>query len=115
MTPEEMCERTMQFALRSIRVAESLPKTVAAKNASLQLVRCSCSVAANYRSAQRARSRADFSNKIGIVIEEADETGFWLELAVRGKFVSEKRVAALRSEAGELVAIFTAMRKTARQ
>ncbi len=114
MTSEEMCERTMVFALRAMRLAEALPKTAAGRNTAAQLTRCACSVAANYRAAQRARSRADFANKIGIVLEEADEASFWLELIVRGALLPEKRLAALRTEAQELVAIVATMRKTSR-
>lgn len=95
-----------------MRLADALPKSMAGKNAAGQLIRCSCSVAANYRAAQRARSKADFANKIGIVLEEADETFFWLELIVRGKMLTEKQVSALSAEANELVSIFTTMRKT---
>ena len=112
MTPKEMCERTMLFALRSIRLAENLPKNYAGRNAGGQLVRCATSVAANYRATQRARSRPDFSNKIGIVLEETDEAAFWFELIVRGDLLPKKQVAELQAEAEELTSIFAAMRKT---
>jgi four helix bundle protein len=71
-------------------------------------------VAANYRAALRAKSRADFVNKITIVLEEADETAFWLELLERGGLMSAKKLTALRNEADELVKIFSATRRTAR-
>ena len=105
----------MEFALRVIRMAESLPKTVAARNAANQIVRSACSVAANYRAAQRAKSRADFSNKIAIVLEEADEPAFWIELIERAKFLPAARLADLKREAEELVKIFATMRRSARQ
>ncbi|RKX35041.1 MAG: four helix bundle protein [Verrucomicrobia bacterium] len=114
MTPEEMCERTMQFALRSMRLAEKLPKSFAGNNAGGQLVRCASSVAANYRATQRARSRADFTNKIGIVLEEADEALFWLELIIRGELLPVERVADLRTEAEELTSVFATMKTTLR-
>ena len=115
MNPAEMCERTMAFALRVIRMAESLPKSPAARNVAGQVVRSACSVAANYRSAQRAKSRPDFANKIAIVLEEADETEFWIELAIRAQFLPETRLAELKGEAGELVRIFSVMRRSAKK
>jgi four helix bundle protein len=115
MTPAEMSERTMKLALRVMRMAESLPRTPAGRNAAGQIVRCACSVAANYRAAQRAKSRADFNHKIAIVLEEADETAFWLELIGRAAFLSESRLKELSHEADELVRIFSAMRRTGRQ
>lgn len=114
MTPEEMCERTMQFALRAMRLVDELPGTTAGRNAGDQLVRSSSSVASNYRASQRARSHPDFTNKIGIVLEEADESGFWLELIERGNLLPAKRLKSLQVEADELTAIFVTMRKTAR-
>lgn len=71
-------------------------------------------MAANYRAALRGKSRADFINKITIVLEEADETEFWIEIARRRALISEKRVAALQAEAVELTKIFNATRVTAR-
>ena len=115
MTPSEMNERTMAFALRVMRLAESLPKTVAGRNIASQIVRSACSVAANYRAAQRSKSRADFSNKVAIVLEEADETLFWIELTDRAKLLPSSRLIELTREAEELVKIFASMRRTARQ
>ena len=115
MTPAEMNERAMAFALRVMRLAESLPKTAAARNIATQVVRSACSVAANYRAAQRAKSRAEFSNKVAIVLEEADETAFWIELTERAELLPAARLAELRREAEELVKIFATMRRTARQ
>ncbi|MEZ5276997.1 MAG: four helix bundle protein [Opitutaceae bacterium] len=109
-----MCERTMQFALRVMRLVDELPGTPAGRNVGGQLVRSSSSVASNYRAAQRARSHADFSNKIGIVLEEADESGFWLELIERGSLLPAERLKSLQLEADELTAIFVSMKKTAR-
>ena len=110
-----MCERTMMFALRVMRMAESLPKTPAARNVAGQIVRSACSVAANYRAAQRAKSRADFANKIAIVLEKADETEFWIELTARADFLPSGRLTELKREAGELVRIFSAMRRSAKK
>lgn len=115
MTPAEMCERTMVFALRCAEMAESLPTRAAALNAGKQVIRASASVAANYRATQRGKSRADFANKVAIVLEEADETGFWLEYIERGGYVTAARLKLLRAEAEELVRIFATMLATARR
>ena len=115
MTPAELSERAMVFALRVMRMAESLPRTAAARNVSSQIVRSACSVAANYRAAQRAKSRADFSNKIAIVLEEADETAFWIELTERARFLPPARLVQLKTEAEELVRIFATIRRSSRR
>ncbi len=81
MTNQELKERTMDFAVRVLMMVDALPKTTAGKTVGNQLARSGTSVAANYRAALRARSDADFINKITIVLEEADESGFWIELA----------------------------------
>lgn len=73
------------------------------------------SIAANYRSALRGRSRAEFAAKLGIVVEEADETQFWLELLKEGGVVAEPKIQDLLDEATELVAIFVAARQNARK
>jgi four helix bundle protein len=80
-----------------------------------QLLRSGTPVAANYRAVCRARSRAEFLSKMSIVLEEADESAFWLELLVDADLISETRLGGLRSEANELVAIFNASRNTARK
>jgi len=81
MTNQELKERTMDFAVRVLTMVDALPKTTAGKAVGNQIARSGTSVAANYRAALRAKSDADFINKITIVLEEADESGFWLELA----------------------------------
>lgn len=114
MHAQELCERTMEFALRILRLADALPKTVAGRTIAGQIARCGTSVAANYRAALRGKSRADSVNKITIVLEEADETEFWIELIERNGLLATKRVSPLRKEASELVRIFNATRSTAR-
>jgi four helix bundle protein len=114
MTNDELKRRTMDFAVRVLRMVESLPKTTAGRTVGGQVARSSTSVAANYRAALRAKSRADFINKITIVLEEADESLFWLELATESGLVTAKRLEALRGEAEELVRIFNATRQSAR-
>ena len=114
MTPEELNERLMSFALRVARMANALPRSPAARNAADQIIRSSSSAASNYRSSQRGRSRRDFSNKIGVALEEIDESAFWLEYIERGGFVTAARLVELRTEAGELTRILARIRKNTR-
>ncbi len=111
---EELKERTKAFALRIIRVIRSLPPGPEGRIIGLQLLRSGISVA-NYRAVCRARSRAEFLAKLSIVIEEADESAFWLELLVDAGLISEAKLKDLKSEANQLVAIFNASRMTARK
>jgi four helix bundle protein len=111
---EELKDRTMRFAVRVMRLAEALPKSVRGRVVAQQLCRSGTSVAANYRSALRSKSGADFANKISIVLEEADESLFWIELIAEAGLLPEERLRALASEAEELVRIFAATRRTAR-
>ena len=111
--PDELRQRTKQFALRVIGVFRALRRTEEARVLGKQLLRSATGMAANYRSACRCRSRADFISRIGITLEEADETVFWLELLVDSATVRQERVAQLLNEANELVKIFAASRITA--
>ncbi|MGA2608239.1 MAG: four helix bundle protein [Terriglobia bacterium] len=113
-SPEELRQRTKQFALRIIKLFRALPKTEEARVLGKQVLRSGTAVAANYRSACRARSRADFISKIGITVEEADETAFWLELLIDASIVRRARLENLLAEANELVRIFAASRTTAK-
>src|SRR5208282_308508 len=108
-------DRTKRFALRVIKLCDSLPKTDAGRAISRQLLRSGTSVAANYRAVGRARSQAEFVAKVGVVIEEADESVFWLELLAEAGIIPEHRLAELTAEANELVAIFVASQHTARR
>ena len=99
MTPDELRTRTKQFALRIIKLVGSLPKNIEGRAIASQLVGCGTSVAANYRAACRARSRPEFVAKMGVVLEEADETQFWLELIIEASLLSAKRVQSLLDEA----------------
>ena len=112
--PEELRERTKQFALRIVQVFRSLPRTGEGQIIGKQLLRSGTSVAANYRAACRSRSRTEFIAKIGIVAEEADETAFWIEFLSDAKVIKKERLEKLLNEAHELTAIFTASRKTAK-
>ncbi len=109
----ELKKRTKQFALRILTLTAALPKTVEARVIQNQLARAGTSVAANYRASCRARSRAEFIAKMGTVIEESDESCFWLELIIEGEMLPESKVNSLLHEANELTAIMTASRKTA--
>ena len=112
--PEQMRNRSKAFALRVIRLFRSLPYRTDTQVLGKQLLRCGTSVAANYRAVCRARSKAEFIARIGIVAEEADETVLWLELLVESGIVPQEKVEELLAEARELTAIFTASQQTAR-
>ena len=112
--PEELRARTKKFALRIIRLFRSLPRATEAQILGRQVLRSGTSVAANYRAVCRARSRPEFISKIGTVVEEADETVFWLELLVDATIVPDGRLQPLLIEANELLAIFAASQRTAK-
>ena len=115
MTPKELKDRTKRFAVDVIQLCRELPVTLDGRTVGQQLIRCGTSVAANYRASCRARSRAEFIAKLGTVEEEADESLFWLELAVDSKLVTAQRAQALLKEAEELTAIFVSSIKTAKR
>lgn len=107
-----MKKGTSEFAHRCVKAATSLPDNKLGNHISYQLVRCSTSVAANYRAVCIAHSTAAFAAKLSIVIEEADESDFWIEFAVNENLLVAKQVEPLRKEAQELCNIFIASRKT---
>lgn len=106
MNKEELKKRTKEFALRVIKLVNNLPKTQTGKVIGNQLIRSGTSVGANYRSALRARSKADFEYKLGLVEEEADESFYWLELIIESNLIPVEKVKNLMQEANELTAIF---------
>jgi four helix bundle protein len=112
--PRDLKERTTAFALGIVRLVQELPGGRVADVIGGQLLRAGTSVAANYRSARRARSRREFLAKMGIVEEEADESSFWLDLLAEAGLVPSARVLDLRHEAQQLVAITVASIRTAR-
>jgi len=112
---EQLRARTKTFALRIIRLFRSLPRSGGAQVIGKQLLRSGTSVGANYRTACRSRSRAEFVARLGIVVEEADETCYWLELLIEGDIVKAEKLSDLLKEARELTAIFTASTTTIRQ
>lgn len=114
-TPErDLKKRTKQFALRVIKLVESLPKTQTAKVIGNQLLRSTTSVPANYRASCRARSNAEFRAKLGIVEEETDESVFWMEMLVDAGLVKHARVENLMDEGNQLIAICVTSINTAR-
>jgi four helix bundle protein len=114
MTPKELKARTKRFAVDTIRLCRDLPTTLDGRTVGGQMIRSGTSVGANYRASCRARSRAEWIAKLGVVEKEADETLFWLEVAVDADLVPAKRAAALLKEADELTAIFVASLKSAK-
>ena len=113
LKPWSLFDRTMQFAVAVFKFCRELPKTDETQDVARQLRSAASAVASNYRACRRGRSTADFVAKLGIVIEEADECGFWLLFLVRIEVIQPARAASLSKEANELVAIFVAARKTA--
>ena len=113
MNEREMIARTKRFALRIMKLVGALPKSIQGRAIASQLMRSGTSVAANYRAACRSRSKAEFIAKLGTVEEEADETAFWLELIIEGSLLTAAQVQPLLVEAGEIVAITAASKKTA--
>jgi four helix bundle protein len=114
MTAEEMKDRTKAYALRVVRLIQSLPREQVAREIGNQLLRAGTSVGANYRAACRSKSRADFINKLKIVEEECDESLLWMELLVEGQLGPAPRLADLRREGSEILAITVASLRTAR-
>jgi len=110
----ELKRRSQRFGVDVIKFIEKLPNGRSLNALCNQLIRSSTSVGANYRSACRGKSTADFINKIIIVEEEADECVYWLELMEMAELVNPKNIALLKKEANELTAIFTAIGKTAK-
>jgi len=111
----ELKARTKRFAVDIVRLARELPNSLDGRTVGGQLIRSGSSVASNYRASCRARSRAEFIAKMGVVEEEADETSFWLEMAVDCQLVPLERAKGLLSEADELTAIVVSSIKTAKR
>jgi four helix bundle protein len=111
----ELIGKTKRFALQILEFGERLPKTIGGRVIANQPVRSATSIAANYRSACRARSRAEFAAKLGTVAEEADETVYWLELIREVELLGDAQFEPLLAEVNELTAIFTSARRTSTQ
>jgi four helix bundle protein len=106
MDKNELKKRTKEFGLRVMKLVRKLPQDIPGKVLANQLMRSATSVGANYRSACRGRSKAEFVSKLGIVLEEADESAHWLELIMDDSMLPRTRVEPLYLEADELCAIF---------
>ena len=109
---EVMRNRTKKFVVDNIKFYRTLPKTEEAKIIGRQLLRSSSSVGANYRAACRARSKAEFHSKLSIVVEEADESVFWMEILVEAEVVKSSELNYLSDEANQILKIASASRKT---
>ncbi|QEC76970.1 four helix bundle protein [Mucilaginibacter ginsenosidivorax] len=105
-------KRTKKFVVDNIKLFKSLPKTEEAKIIGRQLLRSSSSVGANYRAACRARSQAEFHAKLSIVVEEADESVFWMEVLIEAEIIKLSDIAILIDEANQILKIVSASRKT---
>jgi four helix bundle protein len=108
---DELKQRTKLFALRMIKLCQKLPNATEAQIIGKQMLRSATSVAANYRAACRARSNAEFHSKICIVVEEADETMFWLELLWEADIVKQELLQNLYQENEEILKIMVVSRK----
>src|SRR5215470_12849491 len=111
---QELKNRTKSFALSIIRMSQLMPKGREANVIANQVLRSATSIAANYRAVGRARSKAEFVAKMGVVLEEADETVLWLELLADSGIIKPERLQDLIEEANQLVSIFSASWTTAR-
>ncbi len=115
MNEAELKKRTKVFGLRVMKLVGALPNDSVGRAIGSQLIRSGTSVGANYRAACRGRSKAEFIAKLGIVIEEADESGYWMELIIEGELLPAAKVESLMDEANQLTAIMVASRKSAQQ
>src|SRR4030042_7202422 len=114
MDQERMKMRTKEFAKQVINLCRQLPNTREGQLIGNQFFRAGTSVGANYRAACRARSKADFISKLAIVLEETDESLYWLEILAENKIVNSKLLTDLINEAKELIAIFVSSLNTAK-
>jgi len=115
MPDNDLRQRTKEFALRIMRLVDALPNSTKGRAIGQQIIRSATSVGANYRSACRGRTRAEFLAKMGICLEEADETAFWLELIADGMVLRPELVQPLLNEANQLTAILVASINTTKR
>jgi len=106
---KELEKRTREFAVQIIRLSTILPNTAEGRVVRNQITKAGTSIGANYREANRSRSKADFKNKIKICESEASETQYWLEVIVESKWLSWEKVKPEYDECSELLAIFTSI------
>ena len=115
MNKDDMIQRTKEFAIRVVKLYRSLPASKDAQIIGQQVFRSATSVGANYRAACRGRSRPDFISKLGIALEEVDESLYWMELLIETKIISAERLQPLMAEANEITAILVSTIKSARR
>jgi four helix bundle protein len=115
MTKEDLIKRTMNFAIRIVKMTDHLPKNELGGTLADQILRSATSVGANYRAACRSKSKKDFINKLKIVEEEMDETIYWISLIEECELIKPEKMSQLKVEANELLAIFVASLKTAKE
>ena len=115
MDKDQLKRRTKEFAHRCVKLSMALPKSCLGNHIKSQLIRCSTSVASNYRAACIAQSKASFISKLAVVIEEVDEACFWMEFIIDERLMNRAKVSPLLEERKELTAIFVSSRKTARK
>jgi len=115
MNTDDLKFRTKKFALRVMNLIDALPDNTKARVLANQLMRSATSVGANYRAAVRGRSRKEFAAKIGISLEECDESAYWLELIIEGELLHKSKVESLQAEANELCAILFTIQRTTRE
>ena len=115
MNKEQLKERVKQFAHRCVKLSLALPNNYLCNHLKGQLIRCSTSAAANYRATCIAQSKASFIAKLATVIEEADESCFWMEFITDEQLIKKQKVMTLLQEGQELTAIFISSRKTAQK
>ena len=111
---KDLKDRTKKFAVKIIRMVDKVPRSIATEVIARQLIRSATSIAANYRAACRGRSKAEFVAKLQIVLEESDETQYWLELLFELESLDREVLQDSIQEADELTAIFVSALKTAR-
>ncbi|MES2377909.1 MAG: four helix bundle protein [Bacteroidota bacterium] len=109
---EKFRNRTKKFVVDNIRLYRTLPKTEEARIVGKQLLRSASSVGANYRAACRARSQAEFHSKISIVVEEADESIFWMEVMIDADIITKNEIDSLMAEGNEILKVTSSARKT---
>ncbi len=112
MSEKDLKKRSKEFAHRCVKLSMALPQNDVGNHIRKQLIKCSTSVASNYRAACVAQSKADFVSKLSIVVEEADESCFWMEFIIEEKLLNGREVVGLLEEGKELTSIFVTSRKT---
>lgn len=112
MDSNDLKSRTKEYALTIIKIVGLLPNTVTGRAIGNQLIRSGTSVGANYRAALRSRSKIEFIAKLGIVIEESDESAFWLEVIIEGRLLNEELIKPVLKETNELISIFVTTKKS---